>query len=265
MAMTRICNHFIVLFVFVFFIFVGLQMKDFFNHEYVRANQVEKKRHHSNYYLEYLFDLSQRKDKVVIAVIGSSVTKGSGASILENNWPTQLLYALHREGIRNIKLINLGFSRFKAQDLLAKGVITELSKQQPDLIIFETSVINNYRQATTMEHTIKYIDILLNKITKELPDAKLIVISPNPILSMKKNKIGFYYQDYLEQSEKYVREKGYDYLNIYEGMNEYIDNENGSLTEYLADEIHPNDRGYKLWSKLLMDYMKNGKISENIW
>ena len=72
MAMKRICNHFIVLFVFVFFIFVGLQMKDFFNHEYVRANQVEKKRHHSNYYLEYLFDLSQRKDKVVIAVIGSS-------------------------------------------------------------------------------------------------------------------------------------------------------------------------------------------------
>ena len=116
-----------------------------------------------------------------------------------------------------------------------------------------------------MEHTIKYIDILLNKITKELPDAKLIVISPNPILSMKKNKIGFYYQDYLEQSEKYVREKGYDYLNIYERMNEYIDNENASLTEYLADEIHPNDRGYKLWSELLMDYMKNGKISENIW
>lgn len=243
---------FIIFLVVIIFTFTGIQIKNHFISKDVTAENRKIS------YLDYLFDLSQIKENVKIVVIGSSVTKGSGSSNVENNWPTRLYVELKNEGIENLELVNLGFSGYKAEDLLARGKVSELFKEQPDFIIFETSVINNFRQAVTLEQTIKYIDILLNKVARELPESRVLVISPNPILTMGKNEAGLFYRDYIEHTERYISEKGYAYFSIYEEMNRFLHDTKNDLTDFLADEIHPNDEGYELWAEILFEHIKAG-------
>jgi len=209
-------------------------------------------------YLNYFQSVLETKGKLKIAVIGSSVTKGTGASSPKTGWPARLKTFLQERNelkYRDIQLVNYGFSGFKAEDLLKKGKADQLILEKPDFIILETCIINNYRQSSTLFETIKYIDDLVNKIKIELPETKILIISPNPILSSSKNQVGLTYDDYQMQTAAYFQEKRLNYINIYEEMNKLLSQNNQKLQNYLADEIHPNDQGYKVWFEILLKHL----------
>ncbi|MCU9612387.1 SGNH/GDSL hydrolase family protein [Caldibacillus lycopersici] len=214
-------------------------------------------------YLNYLEYLSITEKSVKIAVIGSSVTKGSGASKQEYQWPNQLIHYLKRlpgKDFSKLSLHNYGVSRFKAKDLIANRQVDKLIFEKPKLVIFETSVINNFRQSTPMNDTLFYIEELLRTIQEGLPDAKILVISPNPISDKGKNKSGYFYQDYLEETGQFIVKNGYDYINMYEGINQYLSKEKLSLNNILADGIHPNDEGYRIWFEVLRNYLEHMQV-----
>ena len=56
-----------------------------------------------------------------------------------------------------------------------------------------------------MEDTLHYIDQLLLTLRAKLPNAKIIVISPNPILTPGKNRAGYFYKDYVQQTGNLLR------------------------------------------------------------
>ncbi len=213
-------------------------------------------------FYDYLHEIGKKTKRVTIAVIGSSVTKGSGASAKTKNWPGLLEKQLASEAkFRNIsvQLLNFGHSGYKAEDLVKQKILDELISAHPDFVIFETSVINNFRQSSSMEDTLFYIDILLKRIDEQLPGTKVLVLAPNPIETAGENQAGLRYEDYVNQTTAYLNEKGYPYINIYEKMNQYIQTKQHQIGLYLADEIHPNDRGYRLWFDILYSHLRNEK------
>lgn len=214
-------------------------------------------------YLNYLQKLSDEKEEIKIAVIGSSVTKGSGASDGILNWPSQLMVKLNEYGISNISLHNFGTSRFKAEDLLRENKVAAMVKESPDIIIFETAVINNYLQSTSLRSTIDYINKFLHKISSELPAAVIIVSSPNPIdYKYGRNEAGYFFEEYLVASENFITYKEYPYVDIYNEMNNRLELERISINEILKDGIHPNDAGYRIWTEILFDFFETQTINE---
>lgn len=85
-----------------------------------------------------------------------------------------------------------------------------------------------------------------NAISKEeeLPNKKVVVISPNPIATMSKNNVNLTYEDYTELTAERLEKSGYFYIDIYKEMIHYIRDKHEDVNDYLADKIHPNERGY---------------------
>lgn len=211
-------------------------------------------------YMQYLQSLSKRNGKLTIAVIGSSVTKGSGSSSPRMSWASKLEQYLRKTDKMNgtrMQFLNYGFSGYKAEDLLKKGKVDQLIRKKPDFIIFETCIINNYRQSSPLADTNDYIDQIINKISRTLPNTEILIISPNPIRSLTKNKIGLTYEDYQMATKRHIEQEGYHYVNIHKEMNKYLENRNENISYYLADDIHPNDHGYNIWYQILLNYILN--------
>lgn len=247
--------------VFVLMIFGFNMWTDFFQtNKIIPPDQVKgmKAENMEAPYLNFFQSVLETKGKLKIAVMGSSVTKGTGSSSPNMGWPPRLkIFLQEKTELKSwdIQLVNYGFSGFKAENLLKEGKVDQLIMEKPDFIILETCIINNYRQSSSLFETIKYIDELIRKIKKELPDTKLLIISPNPILSSTKNQAGLTYNDYQMQTAAYFKEKGLNYINIYEEMNKFLSQNNQKLQDYLADGVHPNDQGYKVWFEILLKYL----------
>lgn len=253
--MVKKGRYLVVFLAMIIVIFIGLK---FLDKTHVDAED-RGGRNEINTYLKYLIHLSNTNKNIKMAVIGSSVTKGSGSSAKEFNWPTRLHRAIVKEDkkLKNVQLINLGFSGYKAQDLLQENKVLQLIREEPDFVIFETSVINNFRQSQSIEETITYIDKLLSTIKRELPNTKILVVSPNPILTEGKNDVGLSYKDYINETRIFLERNGYNFINIFADMSSYLTNRNKRLSDVLADEIHPNDEGYGIWTEILLNYIEH--------
>ncbi|MEW5552032.1 hypothetical protein ABGT22_19165 [Peribacillus frigoritolerans] len=65
----------------------------------------------------------------------------------------------------------------------------------------------------------------MTKLQKELPNAKILIISPNPNGKME-NSLGMNCSDYIQASEKVITN----------------------------DNIHPNDQGHYIWFEVMEEY-----------
>lgn len=209
--------------------------------------------------LDYLHYKILTQDKVVISVLGSSVTAGAGASDPSLSWAALLEKKLQSfaPDFKYVKVLNRGFGGYSTRDLLKDKKIDLVVKDKPDLVIFETSILNNHGQSITMDETKENIKEIVTTIQKKLPGTKILIISPNPsTVKLKEvNSLGYKYLDYLQETKNYIEGNGWPYVDIYEGMEEKIKKENIQLKDILVDGVHPNDEGYRLWFEVLYDYM----------
>ncbi|MBT2646892.1 hypothetical protein J7E52_09180 [Bacillus sp. ISL-34] len=54
----------------------------------------------------------------------------------------------------------------------------------------------------------------MTKLQKELPNAKVLIFSPNPVANCKtKNSLGFNYLDYIQASEQVTKTNKWAYMN----------------------------------------------------
>ncbi len=209
-------------------------------------------------YMSYFEQQTQENGELRVAVIGSSVARGMGASSSATSWAGLLKSDLEsREELREttITFSNFGMNGYKANDLLEEGVVDNMVQARPDFIVFETSVINSYRQGEALDTTIESIDTLMRQLEEELPDAEIVVIAPNPLETSSANIRGNTYLDYLTETQDYIIDNNWNYVDSYTEIEAQRQEQGYNIEDILDDGIHPNDTGYSMWYDVLERYL----------
>ncbi|CAH0321904.1 hypothetical protein SRABI80_04856 [Peribacillus frigoritolerans] len=210
--------------------------------------------------IDYLHYKSLTQDKVIVSLVGSNGTSGTGASNTSKSWTGRLEKSLraNRDDLEPLNFINHGHEGYSTEDLLKGKKIEAVIKDDPDLIIFENSLINNHYQSLSLEQTEKDLESIMSKLQKELPNAKILIISPNPVASGKtENSLGLNYLDYIQASEQVIKTKNWTYMNSKEEIEKKLKNKNMRLADILTnDNIHPNDQGHYIWFEVMEEYFK---------
>ena len=203
---------------------------------------------------EELIKRQEDNAPLAVAVTGSSVAAGEGASDYSKTWVALLEEQLNGSDERlSVDVTNFGVSGFKISDLLSEGVIEDLIQSEPDVVLIETSVINSYFHNEPLEETKQSIETTANQLEENLPEAYVLFIAPNPIsesvFSVATNDVGF--DEYVFQTEEYIVEAGWDYFDSYTSWNDEIKDTEIDLDQLLGDGVHPNDEGYQMWFDLI--------------
>ncbi|WP_207196147.1 SGNH/GDSL hydrolase family protein [Peribacillus sp. TH24] len=210
--------------------------------------------------LDYLQYRSLTQDKVIVSLVGSNGTSGTGASNSSNSWAGLLEKSLRseRDGLETLGFINHGHDGYSTKDLFEGEKIEEVIHDNPDLVIFENPLINNQYQSISLEQTEKDLKNIMSKLQKELPNAKILIISPNPVGNSKtENSLELNYLDYIKASERVTKENRWTYINSMEGIEKKLKEENMRLADILTnDNLHPNDQGHYIWFEVLYEFFK---------
>lgn len=210
--------------------------------------------------IDYLHYKSLTQDRVIVSLVGSNGTSGTGASNSLNSWAGRLEKSLRadRDDLEKISITNHGHEGYSTEDLLEGKKIEAVIQDEPDLIIFENSLINNHNQSLSLEQTEKDLENIMTKLQKELPDTKILIISPNPVANSKtENSLGLNYLDYIQASEQVIKTNKWTYINSKEEIEKKLKKKNMRLADILTnDNIHPNDQGHYIWFEVLDEYFK---------
>jgi lysophospholipase L1-like esterase len=163
-----------------------------------------------------------------------------------------------RDDLETLSFINHGHEGYSTEDLLEGKKIEAVIQDNPDLIIFENSLINNHYQSLSLEQTEKDLKSIMTKLQKELPNAKILIISPNSVaISKMENSLGLNYMDYIQASENVIKMNNWTYMNSKEEIEKKLRKKNMRLADILTnDYIHPNDQGHYIWFELMQEYFK---------
>lgn len=196
-----------------------------------------------------------------MAVTGSSVTKGSGSSHQSKTWRAiiqEKLRSTHKS-LHNLTISNHGHSSYTSVRLLEDEVTAPILKEKPDVLFIETSVINNHNKNVSMEDTFKSLEQLHKLYSEALPETKIFFLSPNPCTENKfgppVNELGYTFTDYVNGTAEFIQNNGWPYFDTHSSMLEEINKQNITLPSTLKDGIHPNDKGYAIWGKVLFPYL----------
>ncbi|MDQ0883001.1 SGNH/GDSL hydrolase family protein [Peribacillus sp. V2I11] len=210
--------------------------------------------------IDYLHYKSLTQDRVIVSLVGSNGTSGTGASNSSNSWAGRLEKSLRadRDELEILRFINHGHEGYSTEDLLEGKKIEEVIQDDPDLIIFENSLINNHYQSLSLEQTKKDLESIMTMLQKELPNAKILILSPNPVANGKtENSLGLNYLDYIHASEQVIKTNTWTYINSKEEIEKKLRKKNMRLADILTnDNIHPNDQGHYIWFEVMQEYFK---------
>jgi lysophospholipase L1-like esterase len=147
-------------------------------------------------------------------------------------------------------IINNGFGGSQFSDLLY--FTNELIlKPQPDILFIyegDNDVASN-KKAGLIKRQAKE---LYEKVRKELPEAKIVFISPKPSIArwnLKKK-----YEKVNRRLEKYCSKNGnLEFADVWNAM---LD-EKGLVFQdiFIQDGLHMNEKGYDLWGKVIGEYL----------
>ncbi|WHY96105.1 SGNH/GDSL hydrolase family protein [Peribacillus simplex] len=201
--------------------------------------------------IDYLHYKSMTQERVIVSLVGSNGTSGTGASNTLKSWAERLEKSLraNRDDLETLRFINHGHEGYSTEDLLEGKKIEAVIQDDPDLIIFENSLINNHYQSLSLEQTKKDFESIMTKLQKELPNAKILIISPNPVANSKtENSLGLNYLEYIQASEQVIKTNKWAYLNSKEEIEKKLSKKNMRLDDILTnDNIHLNDQGHYIW------------------
>ncbi|API88810.1 hypothetical protein BKP56_05695 [Marinilactibacillus sp. 15R] len=198
--------------------------------------------------------ITKRDGQVDIAVLGSSVTRGKGATAEQPVWGTRVEQRLNQYEEINAKVWNRGYNGYSTTDLLVQEKITETIESKPDIVIFELCLINNNRfPQNDLSLTKEELIGIMNRFQENLPNTLVILTTANPTIynDIYLDNGTLTYDQYNDEVSAFVQKQGWNFIDIYSLMSRKIANSNHSLEYYLDDAVHPNGEGYNLWYTLL--------------
>lgn len=148
-------------------------------------------------------------------------------------------------------IINNGFGGSQFSDLIY--FYDELIlKQDPDILfIYEgDNDISDGKKPVTI---LKQSKGLVKRIQNDLPQTKIVLISPKP--SIKRESLKKEYIKLNKKLEKYTKRKAnLEFADVWSIM---LD-ENGNVYRdiFIEDGLHMNKKGYDLWAKVIGEFLK---------
>lgn len=183
---------------------------------------------------------------IIISTLGSSVTKGTGATSFTRIWS----YLLYKEigKMAPCKLFNNGFGGYTSGSIIAEKKYEYLLKQNPDILIFELCLLNNHSQGETVQKTLSDIDFINKFIHQKLPNTKIILIPsiPSP-KELNTIKYGTTYEQFVKLFIDKIVKTDYTFIDFWDLFMSNINKNKINLQECFIDGIHPNNIGYKIW------------------
>ena len=149
-------------------------------------------------------------------------------------------------------VINNGFGGSQFSDMIYfyNKLIT---KQKPDyLFIYEGD--NDIAENKKTSEIYRDFKTVVKKVKSDLPDTKVIFISPKPSIARWNQKKD--YEMLNKKMERYCRKKkdNIEFANVWPVMLDI----NGNLFQdiFIEDGLHMNKKGYDLWNKVISIYLQ---------
>lgn len=147
-------------------------------------------------------------------------------------------------------VLNRGFGGSEMSDLLYYSKTLILNYKPRKIFIYEGD--NDLNAGRTAEQILIHADSLLSAIRKELPKAKIIFISPKP--SEARWHLKAVYEDFNAKLKSWTKSrKDVYFADVWTPMLDA----NGNLLPglLLEDNLHMNEKGYAIWTKVLNRFL----------
>lgn len=147
-------------------------------------------------------------------------------------------------------VINNGFGGSQFSDLIYYYDDLILKRKPDILFVYEGD--NDIASDKKPKQILKDAKLLVTKIKKDLPETKIILISPKPSIARKHLK-----KEYLKTNKKLKkyckRTDNLEFADVWDPMHD----ENGNLYEdiFIKDGLHMNKKGYDIWAGVLEKYL----------
>ena len=200
--------------------------------------------------------VTQRDGEMEIVVLGSSVTKGLGATESQPVWGRLLEQHLNVHNEINVTVKNHGHSGYSTSDLIKYSKIVPVIEENPDMIIFELCLINNNRYPqNTVIQTKADIQWIMEAFARELPDTLVVFTTANPTIFnneiLADGKIT--YDQYNKEIATFITEQNWPLIDVYQLMLTEMEQNHIAVEDMLADHVHPNGDGYQLWFDVIVE------------
>ncbi|WP_181884474.1 SGNH/GDSL hydrolase family protein [Neobacillus piezotolerans] len=214
--------------------------------------------------VDFLHFNALMKERVAISVIGSSVAKGDGASSVSKAWPSLVESKIRgaNEDLGKIAIKNHGESGWTTQDIVDRDIVSAVVKDYPALVLIETSLLHNHGKSFSMDVTKANLNEIASSLKEALPNARLVFFSasPSPEKLKEANARGYRYEDYIRNTEELIKQNGWEYFDMNEGIQKYLDDTGGKFKDMLnGDGVLMNDEGQRIWAEVLFGYMSLAK------
>lgn len=148
-------------------------------------------------------------------------------------------------------VINNGFGGSHFSDLLFYYDDLILSRKPEILFIYEGD--NDIASDKNPSEVMKQAKKLVAKIRKDLPETRILFISPKP--SLAREKLKEKYLTFNNRLERYCnRKKQVEFVNVWTPM---CDKSGNLLPDlFIDDGLHMNKKGYDIWGKVINEFFK---------
>ena len=199
--------------------------------------------------------------KLTIGYTGGSVTDGTGGTNghcwrtdvtqwFKDNFPDAEI--TEADGSQGNKSSLWGF--FRADDWVKKGQEASLIDMKPDLVFLEFT-INDYLVRMSETRTNHYMEGLIRKIRKALPETDIVIIYiTNEAFIDKVLPTRPYH-------EELAAHYGLPSVDVGAAMKNHLAATGEPFRNYFADDVHPNDKGYKVYAEEICKYLKDRLIT----
>lgn len=151
----------------------------------------------------------------------------------------------------NHHVLNLGFGGSEMADLLYYTDELILPLRPIQIFIYEGD--NDISKGRSEDQIIALADSILARIQTQLPKTEVIFISPKPSLArwhLKEN-----YQSFNKVFKAWIdKQNNVRYADVWTPMTD----ENGNVLKdiFIQDNLHLNEKGYKIWTDVIRKYIK---------
>lgn len=199
--------------------------------------------------------------KLTIGYTGGSVTDGTGGTNghcwrtevtdwFKQNFPDAEI--TEADGSQGNKSSLWGF--FRVDDWVKHGQKASLIDMKPDLVFLEFA-INDYYVRMPEHRTIHYVEGIIKKIRKQLPETDIVLI-----LITDEEHIGKEVPTAPYQKEL-AAHYGIPVIDVGEAMNKHLKSTGESFKTYFSDNVHPNDKGYEIYAKEICEHLTDKLIT----
>lgn len=200
-----------------------------------------------------------KEKKLTVGFIGGSVTDGSGGTNgycfargvtewLKESYPSAEITETNN-GWGNKSSIWGYFRADGDTDWGRSSLGKSLLSAKPDLVFIEFA-INDYLLRLTDEETVHYVEGIICKLRKALPETDIVLV-----LITNESYIGKELPTSPIQ-RKLAAYYGIPVIDVGAAMNEHLKKTGKPFGDFFTDTVHPNNAGYKVYADAIAEYLK---------